>query len=950
VRPVFVGRRHELSVLEDVWDAVCGGDRQVVFIGAEPGAGKSRLAGEVGAELERLGAAVLIGSCVSDLGPAYQPFEDPVEVLRSAVVDGLLVPAEPSTAAQVAARLGTLVGRTAPERDPHRDPADERREVYDALVGAVRAAAQEQPLVLLLEDLHWAGSTALQVLTYLIERTARSRLLILGTHRTTAPDRAGALIHQIAALHRLDGVRRLDLAPLETNDIADFLVREGRVPAYRARPAAVLLRERTGGNPFFLREVWRDLARRGGVSAVRTTDAADAPEVVLDMVHQRIATLPAAVHQVLAVAAVIGEEVDALTLLAVVGSADGLTAVDALIATGLLEPLPPPGGGYRFIHALARQAVLDRLPSMQRARHHEQIALLMEARGNRVERLAHHFAGAHALGYADQAVRYLTEAAQLADRSLAHAEAARLLERAATVCPGPYEREQHLLQAARSYYLACEFDRGAALLEQLAANGDARLRLAAATAYEEVTWLGGALGQKALDLLTGALRDVDPDTGDPAYIRALAGKARATSHTGAHEAAETLAATAIRLARAGGDAALLGDVLAASMQVGFRPAMNARKQERALELSDLVATHGWWIHLGPAAFHRAHIAYQNGDQALLTAARQDLDRMSESVGQRYWSYMGGCIDVAQALIHGRLAAAQGACQSVLELGESFSGDGAEGPYGIQSFMVRRESGALAAIRGLISGEEHADDHWAPALLALYTELGLTAAAGRLLTHVLGHDLDPTSARWPGVLGFAAEATLFLGDRDAAAQLRPLIEEYAGINLVMGPFVAAFGAADRYLAGLDALLDTGSPDDTFAAALALDERTGAVLHQAHTLAAWAQYARRSGRPDQAKTLEESARALAEPSGLVRVLAMLTPRRSVDLTTLRPSGLTDREDEVLQLLAEGLTNRALARRLRISENTAANHVRSILMKTGCTNRTEAAVLGQRLRTGH
>ena len=131
---------------------------------------------------------------------------------------------------------------------------------------------------------------------------------------------------------------------------------------------------------------------------------------------------------------------------------------------------------------------------------------------------------------------------------------------------------------------------------------------------------------------------------------------------------------------------------------------------------------------------------------------------------------------------------------------------------------------------------------------------------------------------------------------------------------------------------------------------MDERTGATLHEAHTLAAWATHARRTGDLDHASTLEHAARRIAEPQGMMRVLSTLAPPvTDVRSRTVYLDGVTDRENEVLQLLEEGLSNRAIARRLTISENTAANHVRSILMKTGCANRTEAALLAQRRRSG-
>jgi DNA-binding NarL/FixJ family response regulator len=168
-------------------------------------------------------------------------------------------------------------------------------------------------------------------------------------------------------------------------------------------------------------------------------------------------------------------------------------------------------------------------------------------------------------------------------------------------------------------------------------------------------------------------------------------------------------------------------------------------------------------------------------------------------------------------------------------------------------------------------------------------------------------------------------------------------EYAGLNLLAGHFTAVFGSADRYLGRLDSLLGDGSPGDRFEAAFDLDARTGAVLHQAETLAAHAAHLRRTGKdPARAQQLTEQALSIADPRGLRRITGMLASGDSQQgCTSARPDGLTSREIDVLRLLGAGASNREIAGQLFITENTAANHVRSILMKTGAGNRTQAAI---------
>ncbi len=939
--PTFVGRRHELAVLDEVWAAVLHGSRQVVFVGGEPGAGKSRLMAEVCSIVHRNGATVLLGACAQELGPVYQPFGAIASALLPSISDEAVGPSHGDAAwpLEVRRRLQVLAGVDRSEAVPE---MEERREVFDALVGAVVAASEERPTVLVLEDLHWAGTASLQLLGYLVENCGDARILVLAAHRTTAPDGSEALLQEIAHLYRLEGVRRLDLPPLDTEEVAEFLRREGGVAAHRAGAAAVILRDRTGGNPFFLREVWRDLAGRGGASAIGA-DTTPAPDMVRDTINRRLAGLTDGQRDAVSLAAVSGEVVDVGLVQEAAGGTDVHEVVDRLVDMGLLEELPHGSGGVRFVHALARQSVLDLLGPSVRAQHHERLALTLRARDgddpNQVERLAHHFAEAAVLGrHAETAVDYLVAAGELADRRLAHQEAAQRFEWAARLGDDVGTSERLLLRAARSRMLACDFDRAMDLGAEVSQSTDPALRLAAATAFEDAGWYTATAGPESLELLLDALADVPPDPLDPGYVRGLGSVARALAYVGGSTEGEEVAQRALALARRGSDDELMADVVSRAVQVGYGPASSEVRLRRAEELTDLAVRTRQWRHLGPAAFHRSVIAYQTGDLPALALARRDLHRTARASGQRYWRWLAGCADYAELLAAGDLAGADRTVQGLLELGSTFGGDAVDGAHGVQTFMVRREAGRLGPARAVIDGHEPLDEHWAPALMVLYVELGMAGPARRMIEHVLGgvSERHRASARWPGTLAFLGEAAAAHGDRQARERARDLLSEHAGRNLVMGPFIGVFGAADRYLGVLDSLLGQGDPDTTFAAALELDHRMGARLHEALTLTEWSRHVRRTRpRDPRAGDLAARARGIAEPAGLVRVLARL----DVGSAQSVPAGLTPRELQVVRLLAEGCSNRAVAGRLAISENTAANHVRSILAKTGSENRTQA-----------
>jgi DNA-binding CsgD family transcriptional regulator len=467
-----------------------------------------------------------------------------------------------------------------------------------------------------------------------------------------------------------------------------------------------------------------------------------------------------------------------------------------------------------------------------------------------------------------------------------------------------------------------------------------------AVAYEAASWRPGRPGQRSVELLTSALSDFDPSAEDPDYVRALASLGRGLAFTGSTDEAHALGGRAIEMAEAIGDEPLLADTLQASLWHGLRPRDAPGKLDRAVRLSELAHRTGDLGQLGPAAYYRGAISYLRGDPQSMDRAYADLALTARTTGQGFFAYMAGCVEYARSFIAGEFAVAERVSASLMEMGESFGTDDTEGPYGVQTYMVRRETGRLEQARRIVTGDELPSDHWAPGLLALYTELGLTEPASRLLRWLLDQQLPryQGSAQWPGVLAFLVEAATELEDEEASQQLRGPLLEYAGTNLVAGQFVAVFGCADRYLGAIDSVLGTGTPEEWFAAALEMDVRMGAPVHQALTLTAHARHLRRRrGEARREADLVEAARKLAEPMGHERVLRQLhaLTESSPAGNDSRPGGLTVREVEVLRLVGEGLSNRDIAERLFITENTAANHVRSILAKTGSDNRTQAAV---------
>ena len=301
----------------------------------------------------------------------------------------------------------------------------------------------------------------------------------------------------------------------------------------------------------------------------------------------------------------------------------------------------------------------------------------------------------------------------------------------------------------------------------------------------------------------------------------------------------------------------------------------------ATELTPLAKEAQDWSALGTASVFRCALAYIRADRTAWTAATADLDISVRGAGQPFIAFMRRSGDYAHAFLNGDFAAAARVAEDLLDRGRSFGPDDTEGTYGLQMYMIQRETGALEQVRPLLGAICQSSGTWEPGLLALYTELGLTQEASDLLWQLLDR-IDETAARqapwaqWTAVLAFLAEAALTLQDVPAALRLRPLLAPYSGQQLVAGQFVAVFGPADAYLAALDSLLgDRDSAERLFAAALAQATGVGSLIHRASTLTAWA--AHLDAHPDAGRTrvtgMRAEARRIAASTGQARLLRLL-----------------------------------------------------------------------------
>jgi DNA-binding CsgD family transcriptional regulator/tetratricopeptide (TPR) repeat protein len=336
----------------------------------------------------------------------------------------------------------------------------------------------------------------------------------------------------------------------------------------------------------------------------------------------------------------------------------------------------------------------------------------------------------------------------------------------------------------------------------------------------------------------------------------------------------------------------------------------------------------------------------------IVSAREELAialDMAQNTRQPFMLHVTEHYRSALALLEGQLAEAEAAAEGSREWGQLLVGRDASSVYGIQMFGVRREQGRLAElapVMRVLAAGDRGGGAWRAGLVAMLAELAMEEQVRSELDRMQAEGLEPLrEGLWLASLTYLADAASAVGHTEVAALVYPELAPLAGTNVMIGHGVACYGAADRYLGMLAATFgDTDSAIRHFEAALHLNRQMGASTWLAHTAYEYGRVLLGQKDSDRGEQLLAEAALLAETAGMPTLLARVRALTSTSISPL-PDGLSGRELEVLRLMARGRSNREIGAALFISEHTAANHVRSILRKTVCANRTEATAYAYR-----
>jgi len=971
----LVGRSGALELLMGTLDSAREASPRHVLVSGEPGVGKTRLLSHSRALAESADTRVLFGGCVS-MGGEGLPFAPYTEILRSLVAqDG--APRVAALAGPAAGDLARLVPALSTDASL---PSQERwaqSRMYEALLQLLRQLATKGPVLLQLEDLHWADAGTLATTSFLLQAIRDEPIVIVATIRLDEIMRNVALRSWVAEISRSDRLERLELEPFDENEVAE-LVRDitGEEPA----PAAIAeYLRRSDGNPFFVEELIASGTETGGhlVSSLR------------DVLLARVAILDASAQRLLGIAAVGGREVVHDELLAVAHAPDAETigSLRSLVDVGLLVTTSVPNqDGYAFRHALVHEAVYeDMLPTVRRSLHQAYGDALAgddhSAAGDvaRLIRLANHWRAARD----GRALAASIEAGDAAMTGYAFDIATREYEEALLLWDtkdddGHLEIDhvELLARAGRAMNMATREGRAAILfreaLDELGVDGDPARR---SELYGNVgfsLWVAGDR-RESVEAHEEALR-LAPNDDPTTRISALAGLARSYMLFGWFGRARPLCEQAVELARSIGARDLEGHALN-TLGVTLAGAGEADAAVAAIDQALAIARElGLTDDIGRAHVNRGDILSWIGypDRALESTLHGIEEVTERGMGLSYGPYLRydgvsyahecGAWDVAAELL------AEGDRTATPSPGiEAYRAEyclgylvGSGSPEATDVWEQARRT----------QSEEPPSATWGPAFVAAVEGTALDGRSGEALeialeglallaqTDVWARPIRlARAAAWPVAdLGLVARRSGDGAGEDAAReQMGHLVQVIQDGRLKLGEPVGRFGdvlaaeaahvdaerqrlegaaSADGWQAVSDAWTRLGQPYPASyalwrgAQAAGSEDRETAVsmLRAAHETAS-----KLGAKPFMAQ-LEVLARKLR-----VRLAGQAA---TTGVKTGAAFGLTPRELEVLGRVAAGRTNRQISEELFISESTAGVHVSNILGKLGVSSRTEAA----------
>ena len=872
----FVGRTAQLAALHRIWNGVLTGHSHLALMVGEAGAGKSRLAARFAAEVHEQGAVVLWGRATAE---AIVPFEPMVEAIRTA-----LRTISPEARRRVAGERGHLslllpeLEQLVPEvRAAPAEPSVERYLLFESVAEVLRSESAGYPLLIVLDDLHWADAPSLKMVEHVLRHEQPGRVMVLGAARAPADAPTPALDQLAIDLGRDRLLSRVVVNGLATSDVGDLLRADGRDAGMAGE-----LHEATGGNAFFLTE----LIRHGNGSPL----GGELPESIRAMVGVRLDRLDRTVTHVLNLTAIAGPAAT-LPVLERASGLDGdrlLDAVDTALAAGLL--LEDGAGRLAMPHALIGQAVVSRLGRTRRLDLHRRLADALEQAGEPQSSpgtLAHHLIEAGSLADRSQRVSAALAAGRHALDVAAYEDATRWCERVTALLTDRTDPAQRTEAAVlRSDTARARGDREGALAAAREAADLARttndpmlLAQAAERWMLALSAIGFDIGEPADPELVALLERVIASLpeGERRYqvrMRSMLASVLVASSDSSQR--EALAAEALAIAHTDGRPELVASAqLARRLALWQLDRLDERTEAVLVAVAEARRAGNVHLELTAALFAMADLLEQARLDDHLRLLAEFRERATALHMPLYLTY-ALFIESGHRLAAGEYAEAERLADEALAVGRASHGGNAEIVYGGVQYLLAQDRGRLASTLPAI--EQLAATHprlqmWKVAMLSALLDAGRSEEARQIFEGFVG----TRSLRVLGNQIFLpaacalAQASVQLGDAPRAAVLHHALEPYAERLAVSGIVGISVGPVSRY-AGLAAHAggDLDAGERLLTAAIAQSVRHGMRAHEARARGDLATLLGERGRPeDQARAAAERrvARELADELGLV-----------------------------------------------------------------------------------
>ena len=982
----LVGREGELRRLLSLLDQAAAGEPVVALISGDAGMGKTRLTAELAARAAPRGFTVLSGRC-AELGDAV-PYLPLADALRNATTGpSASRPLHDALAARpVLSRLLPDLGTGGAAEHMHRDLA--QQQLFGAVLGLLAEIAGQQPVLLILEDMHWADRSTRDLLTFLSRVLHRERVVVIATYRTDDLHRSHPLRPVVGELLRLPSVTAVELGPLPDAAMAEHLTALAMGGLSAASLDAII--RRAEGNPYYAEELLAAALRHGS----------ELPAGLAGLLLARVERLSPAAQHVLRAAAVAGRRMDdeLVRLASGLVAGDYEEAVRESVASQLL--IPDGDAGYAFRHALIREAIYADLLPGERTRMHARLAELLsdEARlaaepGTAAE-LAHHCLASHDIpGAFAASVRAGREALRLA----APAEAHRHFDQALALWERVSEPEE--LAGMSRGWLAFDSAESSARSGDVARTVSQLRRLRGYLNPADDPRLACRVGERLAYYLLEINEATEADETAAAAIgvlpadpprweraRALATYAQTRMHCGDEATALATAQQAREAARAADAPWLEADTL---VTLGLLDERRGRPKEAVdqmtLAFQQASTSKLLDVHLR-AAFQLARIHLERGDladasrvahQGLQVADKYGLSMAPYGLDLQYTHYLAhyaeGAWDHAQQVTDGFTARVTSVAEARLSAMALFIDVARGNPNVADRVTWMRPFWAEDSFGAFIAQSLIAEN----ALWQGDAELAAAEVAAVIGDHAEFAEKSPPIIR-VAATGLAAQADLAARARAAGETEKAAAAVAAAAELIeLAREGAAYPSKPLYALGVEGrgwlaraeaewLRAQGRNDPDAWCEVIEVFGPSFVYERARSQWRLAEALAEAGQREEAQqawrlALDVARGLAAQP--LVRALHDLGRRARLDTGPVDAaaaaegagpapgllSGLTAREREVLRLLAQGSSNREIAAELFIAPKTASVHVSNILAKLGAASRTEAAAIAHRNGVG-